>query len=78
MSTSTSFPTRTLDDVVRALRAHLDDHGFADVETRLGTMLLARAGVLGTPLANATLAAAAAVYGEPFVYPQLPAPGRRA
>ena len=32
-------------------------------------------GVLGTPLADATLAAAAAVYGEPVVYPQLPGAG---
>lgn len=68
-------PDQKPDDVVRALRAHLDDHGFADIEIRVGTMLWPALGVLGTPLANATLAAAAAVYGEPVVYPQLPGAG---
>jgi acetylornithine deacetylase/succinyl-diaminopimelate desuccinylase-like protein len=38
-------------------------------------MLWPAPGVLGTPLANATLAAAAAVYGEPVLYPQLPGAG---
>ena len=68
-------PDQDPEDVVRALRTHLDDHGFSDVEMRVGTMLWPAPGVLGTPLANATLAAAAAVYGEPVLYPQLPGAG---
>jgi len=68
-------PDQDPEDVARALRAHLDDHGFAEVEMRVGTMLWPAPGVLGTPLADAALAAAAAVYGEPVVYPQLPGAG---
>ena len=68
-------PDQDPDDVVRALRAHLDDHGFEEVEMRVGTMLWPAPGVLGTPLADAVLTAAAAVYGEPVVYPQLPGAG---
>ncbi len=68
-------PDQDPEDVVRALRTHLDDHGFSDVEMRVGTLLWPAPGVLGTPLANATLAAAAAVYGEPVLYPQLPGAG---
>ncbi|HEY7179646.1 MAG TPA: M20/M25/M40 family metallo-hydrolase [Gaiella sp.] len=68
-------PDQEPDDVVRALCAHLGEHGFGDVEVRVGTMLRPAPGVLGTPLADATLAAAAAVYGEPVVYPQLPGAG---
>ncbi len=63
------------DEVVRLLRAHLDTHGFGDVVLRVGTTLRPAPGVLGTPLADAALAAAAAVYGEPVVYPQLPGAG---
>jgi acetylornithine deacetylase/succinyl-diaminopimelate desuccinylase-like protein len=68
-------PDQEPDEVVRLLRAHLDAHGFEDVELRVGTTLRPAPGVLGTPLANAALAAAAAVYGEPVVYPQLPGAG---
>jgi acetylornithine deacetylase/succinyl-diaminopimelate desuccinylase-like protein len=68
-------PDQEPDEVVRLLRAHLDAHGFEDVELRVGTTLRPAPGVLGTPLANAALAAAAAVYGEPAVYPQLPGAG---
>jgi acetylornithine deacetylase/succinyl-diaminopimelate desuccinylase-like protein len=68
-------PDQEPDEVVRLLRAHLDAHGFEDVELRVGTTLRPASGVLGTPLANAALAAAAAVYGEPVVYPQLPGAG---
>jgi acetylornithine deacetylase/succinyl-diaminopimelate desuccinylase-like protein len=68
-------PDQDPEDVVRGLRAHLDAHGFGEVEMGVGTMLWPAKGVLGTPLADATLAAAAAVYGEPVVYPQLPGAG---
>jgi acetylornithine deacetylase/succinyl-diaminopimelate desuccinylase-like protein len=68
-------PDQDPEDVARALRAHLDDHGFGEVETEVATMLWPAPGALGTPLADATLAAAAAVYGEPVIYPQLPGAG---
>jgi acetylornithine deacetylase/succinyl-diaminopimelate desuccinylase-like protein len=68
-------PDQDPEEVVRALRTHLDAHGFDEVELEVGTMLWPAAGVLGTPLADATLTAAAAVYGEPVVYPQLPGAG---
>jgi acetylornithine deacetylase/succinyl-diaminopimelate desuccinylase-like protein len=68
-------PDQDPEEVVRALRGHLDANGFGEVELDVGTMLRPAPGVLGTPLADATLAAAAAVYGEPVVYPQLPGAG---
>jgi acetylornithine deacetylase/succinyl-diaminopimelate desuccinylase-like protein len=68
-------PDQDPEAVVRALRSHLDASGFQEVELRVGTMLWPAPGVLGTPLGDATLAAAAAVYGEPVVYPQLPGAG---
>lgn len=68
-------PDQDAEDVVRALREHLEAHGFAEVEMQVGTMLSPAPGILGTPLAEATLAAAATVYGEPVVYPQLPGAG---
>jgi acetylornithine deacetylase/succinyl-diaminopimelate desuccinylase-like protein len=68
-------PDQDPEEVVRLLRRHLDDRGFGDVELHAGTMLWPAPGVLGTPLAGAALAAAAAVYGEPVVYPQLPGAG---
>jgi acetylornithine deacetylase/succinyl-diaminopimelate desuccinylase-like protein len=68
-------PDQEPDEVLRLLRAHLDAHGFEDLELRVGTTLRPAPGMLGTPLANAALAAAAAVYGEPVVYPQLPGAG---
>lgn len=68
-------PDQDPEQVVRQLRAHLDTHGFSEVELDVGTMLWPAAGALGTPLADAALAAAAEVYGEPVVYPQLPGAG---
>lgn len=68
-------PDQDPDDILRKLRAHLDRHGFGDVEVRVATRLWPAPGVLGTPLAEAALAAASAVYGEPVVYPQLPGAG---
>jgi acetylornithine deacetylase/succinyl-diaminopimelate desuccinylase-like protein len=68
-------PDQDPDDILRRLRAHLDRHGFAEVDVRVGTRLWPAPGVLGTPLAEAALAAASAVYGEPVVYPQLPGAG---
>ncbi len=68
-------PDQDPDDIVSKLRRHLDTHGFVDVETRVSTRLWPSPGVLGTPLGDAALAAAAAVYGEPVVYPQLPGAG---
>jgi acetylornithine deacetylase/succinyl-diaminopimelate desuccinylase-like protein len=68
-------PDQDPDEVVRLLRRHLDGHGFGEVELHVGTTHWPAPGVLGTPLAEATLAAAAAVYGEPVVYPQLPGAG---
>jgi acetylornithine deacetylase/succinyl-diaminopimelate desuccinylase-like protein len=68
-------PDQDPEEIVRALRSHLDAHGFGEVEMEVGTMLWPAPGALGTPLADATLAAAAAVYGEPVVYPQLPGAG---
>ncbi|HET6600390.1 MAG TPA: M20/M25/M40 family metallo-hydrolase [Gaiella sp.] len=68
-------PDQNPEEVVRAFRAHLDAHGFEEVEMEVGRMLWPAPGVLGTPLADATLAAASAVYGEPVVYPQLPGAG---
>jgi acetylornithine deacetylase/succinyl-diaminopimelate desuccinylase-like protein len=68
-------PDQDPEEVVRLLRRHLDDRGFGEVELHPGTMLWPAPGVLGTPLAEAGLAAAAAVFGEPVVYPQLPGAG---
>jgi acetylornithine deacetylase/succinyl-diaminopimelate desuccinylase-like protein len=68
-------PDQDPEHVVGQLRRHLDAQGFAEVELEVGTMLWPAPGVLGTPLADATLTAAAAVYGEPVVYPQLPGAG---
>jgi acetylornithine deacetylase/succinyl-diaminopimelate desuccinylase-like protein len=68
-------PDQDPDDVERKLRRHLDEHGFAEVEVNVRARIWPSAGVLGTPLADAALAAAAAVYGEPVVYPQLPGAG---
>jgi acetylornithine deacetylase/succinyl-diaminopimelate desuccinylase-like protein len=68
-------PDQEPDEVEAQLRRHLDEHGFGDVELRvLGRVRPAR-GVLGTPLGEAAIAAAADVYGEPVVYPQLPGAG---
>lgn len=68
-------PEQDPDDIVRKLRRHLDERGFREVELDVHTTLWPAPGVLGTPLAEAALAAAAAVYGEPVVYPQLPGAG---
>jgi len=68
-------PDQDPEQVVHQLRKHLDIHGFGEVELDVETMLWPAPGVLGTPLADATLTAAAAVYGEPVVYPQLPGAG---
>ncbi|HET9937722.1 MAG TPA: M20/M25/M40 family metallo-hydrolase [Gaiella sp.] len=62
-------------DVEAKVRRHLDTHGFGDVELRVTGRIRPAPGVLGTPLGDAALAAAAAVYGDPVVYPQLPGAG---
>jgi acetylornithine deacetylase/succinyl-diaminopimelate desuccinylase-like protein len=62
-------------DVGAKVRRHLDTHGFGAVELRVGGQIRPAPGVLDTPLGDAALAAAAAVYGEPVVYPQLPGAG---
>lgn len=68
-------PDQDPDDVARKLRRHLDERGFAEVEMHVRSTIRPAPGVLGTPLGDAALAAAAAVYGDPVVYPQLPGAG---
>ena len=68
-------PDQDPDDVERKLRRHLGEHGFRDVQVEVHGRIWPSPGVLGTPLVEATLTAAAAVYGEPVVYPQLPGAG---
>jgi acetylornithine deacetylase/succinyl-diaminopimelate desuccinylase-like protein len=67
-------PERALD----ALRAHLERHGFGEVEVTAGRMIWPAASPLDTPFARATLDAARDVFGEPVVYPVLigAGPGR--
>jgi acetylornithine deacetylase/succinyl-diaminopimelate desuccinylase-like protein len=64
--------------VLAALRAHLDAHGFGDVALEAVRELEPSAAPLDGSLARATIAAAAAVYGEPVIYPVLigAGPGR--
>jgi acetylornithine deacetylase/succinyl-diaminopimelate desuccinylase-like protein len=62
-------------DVEAKVRRHLDAHGFSDVELRVTGRIHPAPGVLGTPVGDAALAAAAVVYGDPVVYPQLPGAG---
>jgi acetylornithine deacetylase/succinyl-diaminopimelate desuccinylase-like protein len=68
-------PDQDPDDIERKLRRHLDEHGFADVAIEVRGRIWPSPGVLGTPLVDAAVAAAARVYGEPIVYPQLPGAG---
>ena len=68
-------PDQDPDDIERKLRRHLAEEGFGDIAVDVRGRIWPAPGVLGTPLADATLAAAAAVYGEPVVYPQLPGAG---
>lgn len=68
-------PDQDPEDVERKLRRHLDDRGFGEVDVRVLGKLRPAPGVLGTPLGDAAIAAAAAVYGDPVVYPQLPGAG---
>jgi len=62
-------------DIEAKVRRHLDAHGFGDVEMRVTGRVSPAPGILGTPLGDAALAAAAAVYGDPVVWPQLPGAG---
>jgi acetylornithine deacetylase/succinyl-diaminopimelate desuccinylase-like protein len=68
-------PDQEPDDVERLLRRHLDHRGFGEVELTVRGRIRPAPGVLGTPLGEAAIAAANAVYGEPVVYPQLPGAG---
>jgi acetylornithine deacetylase/succinyl-diaminopimelate desuccinylase-like protein len=68
-------PNQDPDDIERKLRRHLDEHGFAEVAVEVRGRIWPSPGVLGTPLVDAAVAAAAHVYGEPVVYPQLPGAG---
>jgi acetylornithine deacetylase/succinyl-diaminopimelate desuccinylase-like protein len=68
-------PNQDPDDIERKLRSHLDEHGFGEVAVEVSGRIWPSPGVLGTPLADAAPAAAASVYGEPVIYPQLPGAG---
>lgn len=68
-------PDQHPDDVEVKVRRHLDAHGFSDVALNVTGRIHPARGVVGTPLGVAALAAAADVYGEPVVYPQLPGAG---
>jgi acetylornithine deacetylase/succinyl-diaminopimelate desuccinylase-like protein len=68
-------PNQEPDDVEAKIRRHLDERGFQEVELDVTRRVHPAPGVLGTPLGNAAIAAAAAVYGDPVVYPQLPGAG---
>ena len=68
-------PNQDPQDIERKLRRHLDEHGFREVAVNVRGRIWPSPGVVDTPLADAALAAAAAVYGEPVVYPQLPGAG---
>lgn len=64
-------PDQEPDRVLAAIRAHLAAHGCGDVEVVGGRAILPAASPLDTPFAQATIAAARDVFGEPVVYPVL-------
>jgi acetylornithine deacetylase/succinyl-diaminopimelate desuccinylase-like protein len=71
-------PDQEPEQVLETIRAHLAAHGFGDVDVTPGRAILPAASPLDTPFAQATIAAAADVFGEPVVYPVLigAGPGR--
>jgi acetylornithine deacetylase/succinyl-diaminopimelate desuccinylase-like protein len=71
-------PDQEPDRVLAAIHAHLAAHGFGDVEVVAGRSISPAASPLDTPFAQATIAAARDVFGEPVVYPVLigAGPGR--
>jgi acetylornithine deacetylase/succinyl-diaminopimelate desuccinylase-like protein len=71
-------PDQEPERALAAVRAHLVAEGFGDVEVTPGRAILPAASPLDTPFAQATIAAAADVFGEPVVYPVLigAGPGR--
>lgn len=71
-------PYQSPERALAAIRAHLEDHGFGDVEVTAGRMIWPAASPLDTPFARATIDAAADVFGDPVVYPVLigAGPGR--
>lgn len=71
-------PDQEPERVLAAVRAHLVAHGFGEVAAIGGRAILPAASPLDTPFAQATIAAARDVFGEPVVYPVLigAGPGR--
>jgi acetylornithine deacetylase/succinyl-diaminopimelate desuccinylase-like protein len=71
-------PDQEPERVQAAVEAHLAACGFADVQVTAGRSILPAAAPLDTPFAEATIAAARDVFGEPVVYPVLigAGPGR--
>ncbi|HEY4096236.1 MAG TPA: M20/M25/M40 family metallo-hydrolase [Baekduia sp.] len=71
-------PDQEPERALAAVRAHLVAQGFGDVEVTPGRAILPAAAPLDTPFAQATIAAARDVFGEPVVYPVLigAGPGR--
>ena len=71
-------PDQEPERALAAVRAHLVAHGFGDVEVTPGRAILPAASPTDTPFAQATIAAARDVFGEPVVYPVLigAGPGR--
>ena len=72
------LPDQDPDRVIAVVRAHLDAHGFADVQLTEDHRILPAAAPIDTPFARAIVDAAADVFGDPVVYPVLigAGPGR--
>lgn len=71
-------PDQEPDVIVAAIRAHLDAHGFDEVEIGVSRSISPARSPIDTPFARATIEAARDVFGEPAVYPVLigAGPGR--
>lgn len=68
-------PNQRPERVLELLRAHLDRHGFEDVEIEVHQTIPPAKGPLDTPLARAVTEAARERYGEPVLYPAVPGAG---
>jgi acetylornithine deacetylase/succinyl-diaminopimelate desuccinylase-like protein len=72
------LPDQDPDRLLGVVRAHLDRHGFEDVQLTERHRILPAASPLDTPFARAVVQAAGDVFGAPVVYPVLigAGPGR--